>query len=211
MPAKGANVIPNGHFRKDWKRFVRTWHNQPARHERRRNARLAKAAKLAPRPASGPLRPIVHCQTIRYNTKVRAGRGFSHDELKAAGIYKKYAKTIGIAVDHRRRNKSAESVQVNAQRLKLYQSKMILFPRKLSQPKKGDSTAEEMKLAVQSKVADVLTIRQPTKRTVKARKVTDAEKKFSSFSMLRKVRADKNMWGLREKKAKEKAEAEKNK
>ena len=60
--------------------------------------------------------------------------------LKAAGIYKKYAKTIGIAVDHRRRNKSAESLQVNAQRLKLYQSKMILFPRKLSKPKKGDSS-----------------------------------------------------------------------
>lgn len=126
-------------------RFVRTWHNQPARHERRRNARLAKAAKMAPRPAAGPIRPIVHCQTVRYNAKVRAGRGFSHDELKAAGIYKKYAKTIGIAVDHRRRNKSAESVQVNAQRLKLYQSKMILFPRKLSKPKKGDSTVSSWK------------------------------------------------------------------
>merc|ERR1712127_111913 len=176
MPAKGANVIPNGHFRKDWKRFVRTWHNQPARHERRRNARLAKAAKLAPRPAAGPLRPVVHCQTIRYNSKLRAGKGFSHDELKA--------------VDHRRRNKSAESIQVNAQRLKSYKSKMILFPRKLTKPKKGDATAEEMKMATQSKRADVLTIRQPA-RVQKARKITDAEKKFSSFSMLRKVRADK--------------------
>jgi large subunit ribosomal protein L13e len=94
---------------------------------------------LAPRPASGPLRPVVHCQTRRYNTKVRAGRGFSHDELKAAGLYKKFAKTVGIAVDHRRRNKSVESLQVNAQRLKLYQSKLVLFPRRLSQPKKGDA------------------------------------------------------------------------
>ena len=68
-----------------------------------------------------------------------------------------------------------------------------------------------MKLATQVKHTDVLAIRQPTKKTVKARKVTDAEKKFSSFSMLRKVRADKAMWGLRDKKAKEKAEAEKNK
>ncbi len=94
---------------------------------------------MAPRPASGPLRPVVHCQTRRYNTKVRAGRGFSHDELKAAGLYKKFAKTVGIAVDHRRRNKSVESLQVNAQRLKLYQSKLVLFPRRLSQPKKGDA------------------------------------------------------------------------
>lgn len=63
-------------------RFVKTWFNQPARKERRRNARLAKAARLAPRPASGPVRPVVHCSTIRYNAKVRAGRGFSHDELR---------------------------------------------------------------------------------------------------------------------------------
>ena len=86
---------------------------------------------------------------------------------------------------------------------------MILFPRKLSQPKKGDSTAEEVKLATQLK-SDVLPIRQVVKRS-KARKITEQEAKFSSFAMLRKVRADKNLWGVREKKAKEKAEAEKNK
>ena len=121
-------------------RYVKTWFNQPARKERRRAARIDKAARLAPRPASGPIRPIVHCTTRRYNTKLRAGRGFSHDELKSAGIYKKQAKTIGIAVDHRRRNKSVESLQVNAQRLKLYKSKLIVFPRKASKPKKGDSS-----------------------------------------------------------------------
>ena len=121
-------------------RYVKTWFNQPARKERRRAARIDKAARLAPRPASGPIRPIVHCTTRRYNTKLRAGRGFSHDELKSAGIYKKQAKTIGIAVDHRRRNKSVESLQVNAQRLKLYKSKLIVFPRKASKSKKGDSS-----------------------------------------------------------------------
>lgn len=209
MAPKRNNIIPNGHFHKWWQRYVKTWFNQPARAERRRAARLTKAAKLAPRPASGPIRPVVHCQTIRYNTKLRAGRGFSHDELKAAGIYKKYAKTIGIAVDHRRRNKSAESLQVNAQRLKLYKSKLIVFPRKLAKPKKGDATAEELKLATQLK-KEVLPIKNFT-RKVKARAISDAERKFSSFSMLRKVRADNNMWGIREKKAKEKAEAEKNK
>jgi len=206
---KGNNIIPNNHFHKWWQRYVKTWFNQPARKERRRTARLQKAARLAPRPVSGPVRPVVHCQTLRYNTKLRAGRGFSHDELRAAGIYKKVAKTIGIAVDHRRRNKSVESLQVNAQRLKLYKSKLVLFPRKASKPKKGDATAEEMKLATQLKT-DVLPVRQRIKKD-KARKITDAEKKFKAFSMLRKVRVDANLWGVREKKAKERAEAEKNK
>jgi large subunit ribosomal protein L13e len=210
MAPKRNNIIPNGHFHKWWQRYVKTWFNQPARKERRRAARITKAARLAPRPASGPIRPIVHCTTRRYNTKLRGGRGFSHDELKAAGIYKKQAKTIGIAVDHRRRNKSVESLQVNAQRLKLYKSKLIVFPRKASKPKKGDSSAEELKLATQLKTA-VLPISQARRRGVKARAITDQERKFSSFSMLRKVKADNNMWGIREKKAKEKAEAEKNK
>jgi large subunit ribosomal protein L13e len=57
---------------------------------------------------------------------------------------------------------------------------------------------------------EVLPIRQPVQR-FKARKITDEERKFSAHAMLRKVRADTAMWGIREKKAKEKAEAEKNK
>jgi large subunit ribosomal protein L13e len=62
-------------------------------------------------------------------------------------------------------------------------------------------------LATQLKT-EVLPIKQASRR-VKARKIDDKERKFSSFSMLRKVRADNNLWGIREKKAKEKAEAEK--
>lgn len=124
-------------------------------------------------------------------------------------MYKKVAKTLGIAVDHRRRNKSVESLQVNAQRLKLYRSKLIVFPRKANAPKKGDATAEELKLATQLKT-EVLPIRQSSRR-VKARKITDEDRKFNAFTTLRTVRADNNLWGVREKKAKEKAEAEKNK
>ena len=83
-----------------------------------------------------------------------------------------------------------------------------MFPRKAGKPKKGDATEEEMKMATQLRTP--LPIRQRIKKE-KARKITDAERKFSSFSMLRKVRVDANLWGVREKKAKEKAEAEKNK
>lgn len=53
---------------------------------------------------------------------------------------KRVARTIGIAVDNRRRNKSTESIQCNVQRLKEYRSKLIIFPRKASAPKKGDSS-----------------------------------------------------------------------
>ena len=37
----------------------------------------------------------------RYNFKTRLGRGFTLEELKSAGISKKMAPTIGIAVDRR--------------------------------------------------------------------------------------------------------------
>lgn len=48
----------------------------------RRKARQAKARRVAPRPVAGPLRPQVRCPTVRYHTKVRAGRGFTLEELK---------------------------------------------------------------------------------------------------------------------------------
>ncbi len=87
MVGKRNGTIPNGHFGKWWQRYVKTWFNQPARKQRRRVARLQKAAQVAPKPVKGPLRPVVRCQTLRYNTKVRAGRGFSHDELKVNFFY----------------------------------------------------------------------------------------------------------------------------
>lgn len=85
MAPKGNNVIPNAHFHKDWQRYVKTWFNQPARKQRRHVKRLKKARAIAPRPARGPLRPVVRCPTFRYHTKVRAGRGFTLDEVKKAG------------------------------------------------------------------------------------------------------------------------------
>ena len=42
----------------------------------------AKAAKIAPRPSAGLLRPVVHPPTQRYNMKLRAGKGFTLQELK---------------------------------------------------------------------------------------------------------------------------------
>jgi len=101
------NVLHANHFRKDWQRRVRTWFDQPGRKLRRRNARKAKATSLGVRPLT-LLRPAVRAQTVRYNRKVREGRGFTLAELKSAGIGKKEARGVGIVVDHRRRNLSEE-------------------------------------------------------------------------------------------------------
>merc|ERR1719327_2030804 len=122
----GRNVngqIPNAHFHKvSWQNHVKTWFEQAARKK--------KAAKMAPRPAAGMLRPVVRPPTVKYNYKLRQGRGFTFAELKEAGINKKQARGIGISVDHRRRNRCNESLQLNAQRLKEYHSKLIVFPRR---------------------------------------------------------------------------------
>eukprot|EP00124_Ichthyophonus_hoferi_P001516 Ihof_evm1s81 gene=Ihof_evmTU1s81 len=136
----GNNVVPNAHFHKDWQHHVRTWFNQPGRKTRRRTNRMNKATEVAPRPVSGSLRPVVRGQTSKYNTRVMAGRGFTLVELKTAGIPVKFARTIGICVDHRRTNRSEQSLLANVQRLKEYRSRMILFPRNVKTPKKGDST-----------------------------------------------------------------------
>ena len=58
-------------------------HNQLDRnHQYSHAARAEKAKKVFPRPTAGPLRPIVHGQTIKYNLKKRLGRGFTFEELK---------------------------------------------------------------------------------------------------------------------------------
>lgn len=84
MAPKRNNMVPNGHFHKDWQRFVKTWFNQPMRKKRRYQKRIKKARMIAPRPAAGPVRPVVRCPTFRYHTKQRLGRGFSLEELKVS-------------------------------------------------------------------------------------------------------------------------------
>ena len=119
------------------------WFDQPGRKLRRRQARKEKAAKLGVRPLT-LLRPAVRAQTVRYNRKIREGRGFTLAELKEAGIGKKEARGIGIVVDHRRRNLSEEGKAVNVERLKAYKARLIVFPRNAKKPKKGDSTVRDV-------------------------------------------------------------------
>ncbi|KAJ4952939.1 hypothetical protein NE237_029771 [Protea cynaroides] len=136
--------------------------------------------------------------------KVRAGRGFSLEELKAAGIPKKLAPTIGIAVDHRRKNRSLEGLQTNVQRLKTYKAKLVVFPRRAHKFKAGDSSPEELANATQINADYMPIVRE--KPSVEFVKVTDEMKSFKAYAKLRLERTNERHVGARMKKA---AEAEK--
>merc|ERR1719440_2771879 len=139
---KHNNEIPHQHWHKVCQQdHIRTWFNQPARKQKRRAARQAKAAAIAPRPTAGLLRPIVHPSTNKYNYKLRQGRGFTFQELKEAGVNRKEARSIGIAVDHRRKNHSAESLQMNVQHLK----GAILAKPKITPAEEPMAITKEMK------------------------------------------------------------------
>lgn len=186
---------------------MKTWFNQPARKTRRRLARQKKAVKIFPRPTSGPLRPIVHGQTLKYNMKVRAGRGFSLEELKNAGIPKKLAPTIGIAFDHRRRNRSLEGLQANVQRLKTYKAKLVVFPRHARKLKAGDSTPEELATATQVQGPYMPIVRE--KPGVELVKVTDEMKSVKAYDKLRLERTNQRHVGVRLKRAAEEEKEDK--
>ncbi|KAI9838193.1 MAG: 60S ribosomal protein L13 [Thelocarpon superellum] len=219
MTIKHNQQIQHNHFRKDWQRRVRVHFDQPGRKTRRRNARVVKAAALAPRPVD-KLRPIVRCPTIKYNRRVRAGRGFTLEELKEAGIPRKLAPTIGISVDPRRQNLTIETLAVNAARLKAYRARLILFPRRAGLHKEGDASAEEVK-AVQKaereesgsgavrRTGAILPISNVTTKEGVFREVKKSEMgkgDEAAYRRLREARSEARLQGVREKRAKTKAD-----
>ncbi|KAI0509732.1 ribosomal protein L13e [Xylaria bambusicola] len=210
MAIKHNNQI---HFRKDWQRRVRCHFDQPTKKIARRKARAAKAAALAPRPVD-KLRPVVRCPTIKYNRRLRAGRGFTLTELKEAGIPRLVAPTVGIAVDFRRQNLSEESLAANVARLKAYKERLVVFPRKgAKHPKAGDSKDIDLSnTKTVSNVAASLPI-IPVGEGISEIKKSDmpAPIEGGAFVALRKARSDARLKGIREKRAKDKAEAEANK
>jgi large subunit ribosomal protein L13e len=187
---KHNNIIPNIHCHKKYLQSsrgplkVRIALNQATRKKARRVKRAAKAAKTSPAPLS-KLRPVVHCQTQRYSAKVRFGRGFTLEELKVAGLHPSYAQTVGIAVDHRRTNKSQESLDLNVARLTEYKSKLIILK------KKGDTTeaVSQFKGPIQPIVkADDTIVMEP---------VTAEMKDFKAFSTMRAARKENKIAGYR--------------
>jgi large subunit ribosomal protein L13e len=205
MP-KHNNIIPNVHLHKGWERFVRTWFDQAARKKTRRINRARKAARVFPRPVKGPLRPIVHSQTVKYNRKKRMGRGFTHEELKLAGINRREARGIGICVDHRRTNLSEKTLQENAQRLRTYKAKLVVFPRNPLKPKKGEATKAQRKSLRQHRRTLIPIKKEMPKITY--HRITQRERTSKgAFFALRQAKADARLVGRRKKIAAKKAAA----
>nr|O48513.1 RecName: Full=Large ribosomal subunit protein eL13; AltName: Full=60S ribosomal protein L13; AltName: Full=BBC1 protein homolog [Chlamydomonas sp. W80]BAA23724.1 BBC1 protein [Chlamydomonas sp. W80] len=200
---RGNDMLPNGHFHKKWQFHVKTWFNQPARKQRRRNARAEKAKATFPRPVAGSLKPIVRCQTVKYNTKQRLGRGFTLEELKEAGIPAKFAPTVGIAVDHRRKNRSLETLQANVQRLKTYRASLVIFPRNMKKPKAFEASAADCSAASQAK-GELLPLKG-TKPALELVKITADMKEGSQYGKLRIERVNARLKGMREKRAADEA------
>jgi large subunit ribosomal protein L13e len=162
------NRIPNDHLRKYWYHRVKTYFDDPARKLRRQKARAARAKKIAPRPVEGPLRPLVHCPTIRYNRRIRLGRGFTKDELIAAGIDTARARFLGIAVDKfRRHTKDTDIKQANVARLTQFKAAMVRVKRGETLP---DGTPQPELFGLPH-----------AEQEVKWRVITAAEKKVNLF------------------------------
>lgn len=134
---------------------------------------------------------------------------------QAAGIPRKLAATIGISVDPRRQNLSQESLTANVERLKEYQARLILFPRRNGKEKKGDASADAVKTAkgaakdghgegVLKKIGSALPI--VNDKSIKEVKVSDVKKDESenAYRTLRLARSDARLIGVREKRAKAK-------
>merc|ERR1711959_784849 len=183
-------------FRKYWQRYVKTWFNQPARKKSRRLARDKKAEAIAPRPIAGCVRPVVHPPTVKYNSKVRVGRGFSLAEIKAVGLGKLEARSLGIAVDARRRNRSVNGKQANEQRLREYKAKG---------GGKADAAADETAVAEQVTAQKVMA---PVKAAVAGefRKISKEEASANVTRSLKAAWNDARLVGYRAKRAQEKAE-----
>lgn len=200
---KHNNQIPNNHFRKQWQRRVMTWFDQAGQKKARRTTRALKAARVAPRPVD-TLRPAVRCQTVKYNTKLRSGRGFTAQELKAAGMTRQMAMSVGISVDHRRRNRCQESLELNKARLEAYKSKLILLP------KKGSAAVLAAAQTV-SNVATAFPVVKSVESVEAARAVTAEEAEFSAYKTLRAAQSTARYAGIRAKRAAIKAEEAANK
>ncbi|KKA26927.1 hypothetical protein TD95_001076 [Thielaviopsis punctulata] len=197
MAIKHNQKIISNHFRKDWQRRVRVHFDQAGKKASRRVARQTKAAAIAPRPL-GLLRPVVRCPTIKYNRRLRAGRGFSLSELKAVGLSAQYARTIGISVDPRRQNLSEESIAKNIEILKDYKKRLIVLP---------NSEVDITKVDIKAKNTHSTELVDTSIKEIKKSEMP-APVEGGAYRKLRLARSEAKYLGKREKRARDKAEAE---
>lgn len=122
---KGNKAIVKNHFGKSALRY-KEWHGLEVWEQIREKKRIIKAKKVFPKPVEW-LRPIVRCRSIRYNRNERLGRGFTEEELKAAGLTIIKARGLQIAHDPRRKDSNKEAFDQNVERIKTYLSKITIY------------------------------------------------------------------------------------
>jgi large subunit ribosomal protein L13e len=104
---------------------------------------------------------------------------------------------------------SEESLKANVARLQEYKKRLILFPRRNGKTTKGDASAADVKTAkkgekVALSIGSVLPIKNEI--VVKEGPIGDFEGEENAYRKLRLARSDARLIGVREKRAKLKAE-----
>ena len=127
---------------------------------------------------------------------------------KAAGIPKQYAPTIGISVDPRRANLSEEGLAANVERLKAYKARLILFPKKSNKPKKTDTPKDQQSAETTQSTRAAFHLVDNIAAGFREIKKSELPKSTGAYKSLRKARSDGKLVGVREKRAKDKADAE---
>ena len=116
-------------------------------------------------------------------------------------------------MDPRRANLSTESLAVNVERLKAYQARLILFPRRAGKHKTTDASKEEIAAHKEAgKTTQALGAVLPIEDRGKVEAIGSVktsempEQEGSVYRTLRDARSDARLVGVREKRAKSKAE-----
>ena len=117
-------------------------------------------------------------------------------------------------MDPRRRNLSVESLTANVDRLKSYKARLIIFPRPHGKRKNGDSSAEDLKAAetgegLVRKTGNLFRGENPTTKEAAFDEVKRSELgagEENAYKRLRTARSDARLVGVREKRAKAKAD-----
>ena len=187
---RGKDVLPNSHYHKNWQSFVKTWFNQPFKKIERKQRRVQKDRRLFPRPME-KLRSIVRCPTRKYNTKKRVGRGFTIREIKKSKFNPSMVKSMGIAIDYRRKHSSNMMMQTNIARLREYMNNLLVLRHKPPVVKRcfvRDNTREREKNRTAMIVCKKVNKLKAPKLRQKSMIVTEKLKKLPGFVPQKKVK-----------------------
>uniref|UniRef100_A0A0A9Z7P4 60S ribosomal protein L13 n=1 Tax=Lygus hesperus TaxID=30085 RepID=A0A0A9Z7P4_LYGHE len=125
--------------------------------------------------------------------RIRAGRGFTVEELIAAGVNPKRAYGLRISVDKRRKDHSEEAFQANVQRLQNYMSRVVLLQKNTGSENLRDMLASGKAKQVVAKQAIPIV----RKRTVieEPREITEEERNaMPAYQLLRRAHLLGTRW-----------------